>query len=361
MKKLQYSAEKDLNKEPLLSYVREVGKQFCSKKNYLSSFGYRYNLLKTIEENRFESEATEEILARYNVSQKSDEELDALTEKLDALNKELFALIEKKRNEYYQKHPPFESLYQDDKIQDVINHFGLNPDKFYYLVLFIADYVNSGYKKPYDVTPPIDQVLELSNRIKEQQPGARLVFNKGKGQDYKVENPISIKHIAKAIDCYINQLDPDSDDYKELYAQLLRIEVKELRLNLVDPVTNEKSSKETVISSYDFKTQKLDDGYKHYAFCFLLHWFMDKHNKVNREFQLNCNSRYSVDKWLFASRLIYALGWVKDNEGNYDTRYWSPTITDKKGKSKRNDFLKRNLSKYNKEKLDGLKIQNKVY
>lgn len=104
----------------------------------------------------------------------------------------------------------YPKFISDKNIQNIINSFNLNPDKFWLLVLFVYDYCDTTFYNGTTMNmSPIEQLIELCEVItKSEDMPMTLTLKTGK-QKIVVDNPITIKTLAEIISNYKNEIDKD--------------------------------------------------------------------------------------------------------------------------------------------------------
>ena len=104
----------------------------------------------------------------------------------------------------------YPEFISDKNIQNIINPFNLNPDKFWLLVLFVYDYCDTTFYNGTTMNmSPIEQLTELCEVItKSEDMPMTLTLKTGK-QKIVVDNPITIKALTEIISNYKSEIDED--------------------------------------------------------------------------------------------------------------------------------------------------------
>ena len=217
----------------------------------------------------------------------------------------------------------FKERYLNNKeLQNTIKAFGLDVSKFWYLLLFVYDYVEDiGNNSPTFGKSTLQDFNDFANKLSE---ATSITLKKDNRKSYAIDREDTIRIVQSAIQYYIKT-------YNEIINRNCSIEEKQrMLIEIGGSVSN--------VHSCDLeKKSTLDISYKKWKFAeIFLHFLKDKKATIPK------NSVYNVskDKMLFISRLIYVVG--------YDTkRYYEPY--DKEGNPNR--MLSNLLRRYMKEKF----------
>ena len=218
----------------------------------------------------------------------------------------------------------FKELYLNSReLQDTITAFGLDVSKFWYLLLFVHDYIEDlANNSPSFGKSTLDDVNGFIAKLSE---ATSITLKKDNRKSYEVEREETIKIIQSAVQHYINSYNAivKSDSPRE--------EIIE-KLNKIGGsiVSNTKP--------FNFEEKShLDVSYKKLKFAEIFLYFLKDRKATKPK-----NSIYNVskDKLLFISRLIYVVG--------YDTeRYYVEYDED----CNKNRMLSNLLRRYKNEKL----------
>ena len=204
------------------------------------------------------------------------------------------------------------------EVQDTINAFGIDKDKFWYLCLLIKDYVEDKTINAVVNNPTHrEEMISFTSEIEKLKPKrwADLYLTEGEGQlTLKVgKHPVIIKngHTLALIKIAVEEyLDRNQDNTLLLDSA---------------PV------------DFDNKTT-LADGYKIYLFDKFLSWFLQRF-KANKNMHSSDGNIFvvSTDKKLLISRMLFVLG-ITDDEAYYEEF--------KENSATKNDKLKNTLKNY---------------
>lgn len=217
--------------------------------------------------------------------------------------------------------------------------YGIEPTAFWYLVLFLKDYVDDeseGEKQQYDA---FQKLCELASHLYGMEFCESPIDGEFLGSENKGLLRLKVgKHWIETKDDKVLY-----GVFCALYRYINYIERTQppKQKALIDGVWEE-----TNIVEYDISRQHLftvsgkqekekiiiPETYRISYFTTYMKKFLKPFNTPNRD------SRISKDKWLLTSRIIYIIGYSSDE--NYDKRY-----KDVNGKLIERDFLKGNYQK----------------
>ena len=259
---------------PLLDYVCEVANRFLPNLH---------------QEHMIESKAPTIFSNRYFESKLSIEERYQRHKEFYISNE----TIEDYRKRDYQK---LDTSFKDkflnnEDLQNTIEAFGLDVSKFWYLLLFVYDYIEDiGTNAPTLGKTVLEDINDLTTKLSE---ATSITLKKDNRKSYATESERTIKEISVALNFYLQIL-------------------KDNELN------NSMNSR----TSFDLKGGYLDISYKKWKFAEIFQFFLED-KKANKSKVLDKRAKVSTDKWMFISRLIYTVGYdgkryneEYDSEGN---------------------------------------------
>lgn len=214
-----------------------------------------------------------------------------------------------------------ERYLNNQDLQNTIEAFGLDVSKFWYLLLFVYDYIEDiANNTPTFGKSTLQDFNDFANKLSE---ATSITLKKDNRKSYTVEKEDTIRIIQTALQHYINSYNDivNSDSTREEIIQKLNDIGGSLVSNTKTFNFEEKST--------------LDISYKKWKFAeIFLHFLKDKKATVPK------NSIYNVskDKMLFISRLIYTVG--------YDTKRYNEEYDSEGNK---NRMLSNLLRRYMKE------------
>lgn len=216
-----------------------------------------------------------------------------------------------------------ERYLTNEYLPSTIAAFGLDVSKFWYLLLFVHDYVEDiSNNSPAFGKSTLHDFNDFANKLSE---ATSITLKKDSRKSYTVEKEDTIRIIQAAIQHYIKSYnDIVNSDYS--------------REEIIERLNNIGGSLVDNTHPFSFEEKAtLDISYKKWKFAeIFLHFLKDRKATVPK----NTVYQVSKDKMLFISRLIYVVG--------YDTkRYNDPHDKD----NNPNRMLSNLLRRYMKEEF----------
>lgn len=309
-KKIRWHEYYLLRDEPLLEYVREVALEFAEAG---SSF----------EEHTNDSYAPCTFANRYAESKLTDEERYARHKEMYNSNQ---SFEEYTKDKYYKLDTSFKDKFLNNKdLQNTIEAFGLDVNKFWYLLLFVYDYIEDfSTNAPNPENKTIDEFNAFNLKLEE---ATGIMLKKNGRKSYETDREDIMKLIKTALDYFVNSYNNimERDDTRE--EQLAQL--KKLGLNgYIEQRTIPINWKEE---------RTLDISYKKWYFAKMFFFFLENRKAKTLPY---VKEKVSKDKMMFVSRLIYTVGYHgKEYNEEYDD------------KGNKNRMLSNLLRKYAKEKF----------
>ena len=204
-----------------------------------------------------------------------------------------------------------DSYINNGELQKTLEALGIDPSKFWYLILFLKDYVDdetTGQIIPYtaynQVELLVDKMYELGFREDELSGeflGANKVgelsFRVGSGHYQKIDDPNALYAIYCALRSFLRKEKPRREvaEIDGKWEELNAYQVDLLNQHLF-----------TIKVDSDAEPLTMDESFKIKRFADYLLPFL-KTFKSN-----NTDTRISKDKTLLASRIIYIIGYTTD-------------------------------------------------
>ena len=187
----------------------------------------------------------------------------------------------------------FKELYLSKKeLQETIKAFGLDVSKFWYLLLFVRDYIEDiANNTPIMGKSTLQDINDFADKLSE---ATSITLKKNNRKSYAIDREDTIQIVQSAIQYYIKSYNViiESDSSKE---------------EIVEKLNNMGGSLIDNLHPTNFKDKSyLDKSYKKWKFTEIFLHFMK-----NRKATVPKNTVYNVskDKMLFISRLIYVVGY----------------------------------------------------
>lgn len=300
--------------EPLLEYVWEVALEF-------------------IPLDKFHPEEPDDSLSPCVFANRYAEKNLTLEERY-ARNKEIYPQNYKSFEDYKESNKDYkllndsfkERFLNNEDLQNTMKAFGLDVGKFWYLLLFVYDYIEDIAT---DAPIPGKTLREdINDFCKAMENATEIILKKNNRQSYKTDEiehkDEIIKLVNSALDLYIGTYNNiiNSDYSREE-------KTKQLKEKGMDYLIHNSS----FTANYE-KKHTLDVTYKKFLFNEMFQYFLkdkvaDKSN----------DPKVSKDRWIFVSRLIYTVKYenIEGYNDEYDKNY------------NKNHKLQNLLRRYNKD------------
>ena len=294
--------------EPLLEYVWEVANHFLPDYEDVSAapaiFANRYAERNLSVEERYERSIE---MKTFNGT-----------------------LEEYKKREYRELDDSFKKTFlENTNLQNTIEAFGFDISKFWYLLLFIHDFIEDiGTNSPTVEKPLLEDFASFLTNLCE---ATSIVLKQGYKNVYSTEREDLLGIIQKAVYHF-------SETYSKIVngKQDRKTKIKQLQeLGLKGFIDN------SLLSQINFNGKyKLDNSHKRWKFAEMFLYFL-KDKKADKKRVRDRSVMISTEKNLFVSRLLYTAGYVSETYNN--------EFLDKGGKPNR--LLSLIIRKYSKEKF----------
>lgn len=300
--------------EPLLEYVWKVANAY--KPNY---DGVDYS----------ESNAPVIFANRYIESKLTDDEKYARFQEIYP-NKNLDSAKQHYEGDSELDTSFKEKFFSSEEVLRTIKAFNLDINKFWYLLLFINDFVEDAYTNaPGHGVSDLDKVNELSEKISKATEVAMAINGR---ESYRTDDDFTLSILKASIEYFIRRYNLIMDTSKD--NETLKTRLKKLGLN--------DSIKSWSVVKFEEKIT-FEKSHKTRLFADMFQFFLkDKEADLNLVGKLQ--KRDSMDKLLLISRLTHIVG-LQGEE------YYERNVTNKKGNIVINRRLSNLLSRYRNELL----------
>lgn len=293
---------------PLLDYVCEVANRFLP------------NLQ---QEHMTESKAPAIFSNRYFESKLSIEERYQRHKEFYISNETMEDYL---KRDYRELDDSFkEKFLTNEDLQNTIEAFGLDVSKFWYLLLFVYDYIEDiGKNAPTLGKTVLEDINDLTTKLSE---ATSITLKKDNRKSYATESENTINFINAASQYYVKTYNSiiNADIAREEKLQQL----KDIGLDgFINGYT-----------SFDLKGSYLDTSYQKWKFAEMFQFFLED-KKADKSKVLDKRAKVSTDKWMFISRLIYTVG--------YDGKRYNEEYDEDGNK---NRMLSNLLRRYSKEEF----------
>lgn len=237
-------------------------------------------------------------------------------------------LEEYKKREYRKLDDSFKKTFlSNTNLQNTIEAFGFDISKFWYLLLFIHDFIEDIETDSPTVEKPL--LEDFASFLTNLCAASSIVLKQGNKNVYSTEREDLLDIIQKAVYHF-------SDTYSKIVngKQDRETKIKQLQeLGLKGFIDN------SLLSQINFNGKyRLDDSHKRWKFAEMFLYFL-KDKKADKKRVRDRSARISIEKNLFVSRLLYTAGYVSEA---YNNEFQ---------KNKPNRFLSLIIRKYSKEKF----------
>ena len=198
-----------------------------------------------------------------------------------------------KSKDYRKLDDSFKERYlTNEDLQNTIEAFGLDVSKFWYLLLFVYDYIEDiGTNAPTIGKTVIEDINDFTAKLSE---ATSITLKKDNRKNYATESENTINFINAA-----------SQYYVKMYNSIVNADLtREDKLQQLKDI-----GLDSFISGrtmFDLKGSYLDISYKKWKFAEIFQYFLeDKKATINP----TKREKVSKDKMIFISRLIYTVGY----------------------------------------------------
>lgn len=292
--------------EPLLEYVWEVAIEFIP--------------FPTLNPNEVDSLAPGAFANRYVESKMTDEERYA--RHIDCYK----SFEEYTKEEYYKLDTSFKDDFLKNKdLQNTIEAFGLDVSKFWYLLLFVYDYIECfSTNAPIPGNKTLDEFNAFNIKLEE---ATGIMLKKDGRKSYETDRKDIMKLVKAALDYFVNSYNDILKSNTTIDEQIEQLK----KMGLDDYIKN------GAIPAEWYAQGKLSKSHKISYFAKMFFFFLENRKAKTLP---HIKEKVSKDKMLFISRLLYIVGYVGEE---YNDEY------DKDAKKHR--MLSNLLRKYGKEEF----------
>lgn len=295
---------------PLLDYVCEVADRFLPNLH---------------QEHMIESKAPAIFSNRYFESKLSMEERYQRHKEFYISNETMEDYLNHNRD-YRKLDTSFKDKFlTNEDLQNTIEAFGLDVSKFWYLLLFVYDYVEDiGKNAPTLGKTVLEDINDLTTKLSE---ATSITLKKDNRKSYATESENTINFINAA-----------SQYYVKTYNSIINADIaREDKINRLKEIGLDGFI--NGYTSFDLKGSYLDMSYKKWKFAEMFQFFLED-KKADKSKVLDKRAKVSTDKWMFISRLIYTVG--------YDGKRYNEEYDEDGNK---NRMLSNLLRRYSKEEF----------
>lgn len=237
--------------------------------------------------------------------------------------------------EYYSERTKLDTSFKDKffeskEVKNTIKAFNLDLDKFWYLLLFVKDYVDDCYTNaPKIGLSEVEKVNEMAEKILE---ATEIIVKKKGEKDYKIQDEYTLSILKYSVNYFIKTYNIIE---KIENREELKIKLEELGLNRTIWDNNPILFEEKV---------SFENSHKIRLFADMFQYFL-KDLKADKKLMGRHTTREdSTDRLLFISRLAYIVGYANEE-------YYERYVENEERKLVPRNKLKNLLNKYKKKPL----------
>jgi hypothetical protein len=184
-----------------------------------------------------------------------------------------------------------DKLLKNEDLTDTLNLFGFDISKFWYLLLFVHNYIEENAQKIPTVKK--SDIEEADSFLEELAEADEITLMKGKRKSYKSSSPFIIGLIRNAMNYYVN-------NYNAITTSGDKEQLKQLGLS--EYLSNDRPLDFKNRHSFDYNTRII-------YFYRVFHAFLRDKKAMSDKGEY----KISKDKNLLISRLLYTVGYVNNS------------------------------------------------
>lgn len=205
----------------------------------------------------------------------------------------------------------FIDKFQDKQLQNTIEAYGLDVNKFWYLILFVNDYVNDLCVDAIKTSNPlIDELNKMNEKLSD---ATEIIFKKDGRQNYSTNRKRVVDILKIAMQHFIHNYNSIIENPQENGIERLN----EIGLNHIIKNVCELNHRESVT---------IDISYRQYKFAEMMLWFLkDKKGTTPSHIK----EKVYKEKHFFVSMLLYVVGLYEEEETLARNKWYEPYYNDK--------------------------------
>lgn len=206
----------------------------------------------------------------------------------------------------------FREKFMDKQLQNTIAAYGLDVSKFWYLILYVNDYVKDTCVGAYKVgTPLIEDLNEMNEKLSE---ASEITFTEGGKKKFSTDRKEVIDVLRLAMQHFIN----DYNNIVENPDEKIRERLKAIGLDNVIHNASTLHLHESVT---------IDLSYRQYKFAEMMLYFLKDKKGKNPP---HTTEMVFKEKHFFVSMLLYVVGlYAEDDEEIARKKWYEPYYNDK--------------------------------
>ena len=120
-----------------------------------------------------------------------------------------------------------QQFLKDKDLQSILEYYGLDPDKFWYLSLFIVDYINDLYTS----ATIREEFQALIDEVEQMTDEGNLSLRIGKKKAVKIEHIDTIRFMTQVLKAYLESHDTDKALFLDKESRKLDVDLDKARYN----------------------------------------------------------------------------------------------------------------------------------
>lgn len=216
----------------------------------------------------------------------------------------------------------FRDAYCDnEELQDTLVAYSIDPSAFWYLILFLKDYVDDESEGNEASNNTYNELLKLAGKMYEMGFRENPMDGMYEGSEKQGQLKFGIKPKEKKNYDWLT-IDDDKVQYAIFNALcgFLRKNKPRRYKELIDGVWEEVNYYETTPDNeYLFNSVKKDDKVIAIPETYKISYFATYMRRFLKQFPTPTATRYSSDRWLLISKLVFLIGYSDDERYNKGT------------------------------------------
>ena len=206
----------------------------------------------------------------------------------------------------------FLDKYLDKQLQNTIMAYGLDVSKFWYLLLYVNDYVKDTCVNAHKEgnTPLLDEVNEMNEKLSE---ATEVVFKKDGKETFSTDRQATVDILKIAMQHFIHDYNNIIENPDENVSERLK------EIGLDDVISN----------SYSWSLHEsvtIDLSYRQYKFAEMMLYFLKDKKGITPP---NVREKVYKEKNFFVSMLLYVVGLYSEDEETAKNKWYEPYYNDK--------------------------------